>query len=205
MMVIDKMCNGLVHSIKNKFPEIDEEKSEVINYGLYIFFADVSKTLITITLATLLGVLKYIIIAMLVFGLIRTFCGGSHASTWLRCLIINNTILFSVVYSSILLSNINSKLHIVLTFIVAFVVFYKLVPSDHHNKPIVSVKQKRTLRIISFSILLTYYLLALFVLPMLYANIISFSVTAAILGMLPITYKLSGSNRSEALNQDVIE
>ena len=44
--LIEKLCNKLTKRIQNKMPEIDEERAEVINYGLQLVLGEIPKTFI---------------------------------------------------------------------------------------------------------------------------------------------------------------
>ena len=64
--MIDKICNYLTNKIKNKVADVNEEKSEVINYGLHLLIGEIPKTFIFIVVAAILGVLKEFFITVLV-------------------------------------------------------------------------------------------------------------------------------------------
>ena len=42
--LIEKLCNKLTQKIRKKMPEIDDERAEVINYGLQLVFGEIPKT-----------------------------------------------------------------------------------------------------------------------------------------------------------------
>ena len=63
--MIEKLCNKLTKRIQNKMPEIDEERAEVINYGLQLVLGEIPKTFIILLIAYLFGVLKLSILALI--------------------------------------------------------------------------------------------------------------------------------------------
>ena len=63
--MIEKLCNKLTLKIRNKMPEIDDERAEVINYGLQLVIGEIPKTFILILIAYALGVLKLTIFSLL--------------------------------------------------------------------------------------------------------------------------------------------
>ena len=71
--MIEKLCNKLTQKIRNKMPEIDDERAEVINYGLQLVIGEVPKTFVLILIAYILGVLKLTIYALLFIIPYRTF------------------------------------------------------------------------------------------------------------------------------------
>ena len=54
--MIDKICMFLTYKIRKEMPEIDDERAEVINYGLQIIIGEVPKVFITLGVAYLLGI-----------------------------------------------------------------------------------------------------------------------------------------------------
>ena len=56
--MIDKICNLILKRIRKEMPEVDDERAEVINYGLQMIIGEVPKLLATLLIAYLLGVLK---------------------------------------------------------------------------------------------------------------------------------------------------
>ena len=71
--MIEKICNKLTIKIKNKMPEIDDERAEIINYGLQIIIGEIPKTLIIIGIAYMLGVLKLTLLGLLFIAPYKTF------------------------------------------------------------------------------------------------------------------------------------
>ena len=49
--MIEKLCNKLTQKIRNKMPEIDNERAEVINYGLQLVVGEIPKTFVLIVIA----------------------------------------------------------------------------------------------------------------------------------------------------------
>lgn len=200
MNLLYKFSDALSQSIKSNVKGIDEVKLEVINYGLYLFMSDTIKVGIILITANIFGVLLPTVITLLCLGLLRTFAGGVHIKTWLGCLLTNSAITFIIVYISISLSFL-PPLKICSIFApISFIVFYRYAPSEHENKPIVSYRQRRRLRIISLTLLLLECIIAA-LLEQPYSNIILFSATATSISMLPVTYKIT-ANRHTALGTD---
>ena len=64
--MVDKICNYLTNKIRNKMPEITDERAEAINFGLQLLIGEIPKTFAFIFIAWLLGVLKEFFITVLV-------------------------------------------------------------------------------------------------------------------------------------------
>ena len=60
--MIDKICDFILARIKKEMPDIDEERAEVINYGLQMIIGEIPKLFIMLGIAYVLGVLKLTIL-----------------------------------------------------------------------------------------------------------------------------------------------
>ena len=56
--MVDKICDYLTNKIKQRMPEVDDDRAEVINYGIHLIVGEVPKTFVFIIIAIILGVLK---------------------------------------------------------------------------------------------------------------------------------------------------
>ena len=61
--MIDKLCEYLTNKIRKEIPDIDDERAEVINYGLQLMLGEIPKTLIILLIAYALGVFKLSLLA----------------------------------------------------------------------------------------------------------------------------------------------
>lgn len=85
--MIDTVCNFLTKKIREEMPEIDDERAEVINYGIQLIVGEIPKTFIMIAIAFLLGIGKLSILSFLIILPYRTFSGGFHLKTHIGCII----------------------------------------------------------------------------------------------------------------------
>ena len=85
--MIDKITESLTCKIRKKMPEIDDERAEVINFGLQILIGEIPKIFITLFLAYILGVFKLTLLTFLILIPYRAFSGGFHLKTHIGCII----------------------------------------------------------------------------------------------------------------------
>ena len=62
--MIDKICLFLTDKIQKEMPDVDNDRAEVINYGLHLLIGEVPKTFIILGLAYLFGVLRLTLITV---------------------------------------------------------------------------------------------------------------------------------------------
>lgn len=160
MWLLKKLCNNITNAIKKRVKDIDDDKAEIINYGLYLWIADIIKMTIILSTAYFLGVFRLTIVFILSFGLLRVFAGGSHAKTFWGCLFTNSAITFGSVYLSLLLSFIKPVVLILPIMPFCAAILYLYAPADHENKPIVSKKQKKKLKTAAYIVLILEYLIS---------------------------------------------
>ena len=85
--MVETICNKLTHRIRTKMPEIDDERAEVINYGLQLVIGEIPKTFIIIAIAWILGVLDLTILAVVLMTPYRVVSGGVHLKTHIGCIV----------------------------------------------------------------------------------------------------------------------
>ncbi|GAE88752.1 accessory gene regulator AgrB [Acetivibrio straminisolvens] len=199
MWLLKKLCNNITNAIKKRVKDIDDDKAEIINYGLYLWIADIIKMTIILSTAYFLGVFRLTIVFILSFGLLRVFAGGSHAKTFWGCLFTNSAITFGSVYLSLLLSFIKPVVLILPIMPFCAAILYLYAPADHENKPIVSKKQKKKLKTAAYIVLILEYLISASITQNVFSNAIILSTLFVCLGMLPATYKIMGARHGNGL------
>ena len=60
--MIDKICNFLTNRIRKEMPDIDDERAEVINYGLQNIVGEIPKIFIMLGISYCLGISDLILI-----------------------------------------------------------------------------------------------------------------------------------------------
>ena len=68
-------------------PDVDDERAEVINYGLQLVIGEIPKTFALLLIAYVFGVLKLAVFALLFMMPYRTFSGGVHLKTHIGCIV----------------------------------------------------------------------------------------------------------------------
>ena len=84
--MIEKFCLFLTNKIREKVPDIDDERAEAITYGLQIMVGEVPKTFIILALSYFLGVFELTLLAFVLLLPYRGFSGGFHLHTHIGCI-----------------------------------------------------------------------------------------------------------------------
>lgn len=85
--MIDKICLFLTNKIRKEMPDMDNDRAEVINYGLHLLIGEIPKNFIILGLAYLLGVFKLSLIMVLLLLPYRACSGGFHLKTHIGCIV----------------------------------------------------------------------------------------------------------------------
>lgn len=150
--MVDNICDYLTNKIKKQMPEIDEERAEVINYGVHLIIGEIPKTFIFIAIALLLGVLKEFLIAMLVIFPYRAFSGGFHLKTHIGCICMTSLYYCGIAYVSQfqLFSHDIKYILIGLVWLFGMLMCKLYAPADTENVPILRKKERRIKRILAY-------------------------------------------------------
>lgn len=191
--MVDKICDYLTNKIKQKMPEISEERAEVINYGIHLIVGEVPKTFIFIAIAIILGVLKEFFLCVLVIFPYRAFSGGFHLKTHLGCIIGTSTFYCGIPYISKTFElDIQTKIIcIVLTWIFGMIMCKLYAPADTENVPILRKKDRRIKQILSYIVLSVTLAIGIFINNNVISNIIILGIFMQSLMITKLAYKVA--------------
>lgn len=165
MIIIEVLANKIADGIALQL-SLEEEKRSVIAYGLIGILQVTTLLLIVSMIGLASGSLYESLIIFSSVGFMRKSTGGAHSKTMSGCNTVSVlSIALLAISSRYLLSTpIGSYINIGITivvFLIGYVIFYRLVPVDSPNKPIVTLKKIKRLRKESFSKLFLFFLLTI--------------------------------------------
>lgn len=164
--MIDKICDLIMARINKEMPELDEERIEVINYGLQMIIGEAPKLLGTFIIAYVLGVLKLTILAYIMLLPYKYFVGGVHAKSHLACMITTPLIYSGNALISKSLPIIQQPyryLIILGIWIFSMIVIRIYAPADTENVPILRKKERKFKKIMSYITMTLTLILAIII------------------------------------------
>ena len=191
--MVEKFCLFLVEKMRKRNPEIDDERAEIISYGLQLLIGEVPKMIITLIISYLLGILYLTIFMVLVTVPYRVFSGGFHLHTHIGC-IISTTLYYCCIpkISNYIYLNSETKLFFVLcALIFGTIIITKYAPADTENVPILRKKERKQKKILSFITYTFGLIAAISIKNNGLSNIILFSYFAQTLMITPVAYKIT--------------
>ena len=157
-------------------PEVDDERAEVIMYGLQNIIGEVPKIFIILGIAYFLGILKLTIISILLIAPYRCVSGGVHMKTHIGC-IIYTLILYSgsaLLGKYIVLTGIAKYISAITVWIFCMTMIKLYAPADTENVPILRKKERKQKKIVSYIILTVEMISAFFIGDTVISGIIIF-------------------------------
>lgn len=193
--MVDRICDYLTNKIKKQMPDVDDEKAEIINYGMHLIVGEIPKTFIFIAIAAILGVLKEFFITMLVVFPYRTFSGGVHLKTHLGCIILTSIMYCGIAYiSQYQLFDVNLKYALILlTWLFGMIMCRLYAPADTENVPILRKKERRIKQTLSYITLTVTLIIGAIVKDYVVSNIIIFGIFLQTIMITKLAYRLTNN------------
>ena len=172
--MIDKICKFLTDKMRKEMPDIDDEKAEIINYGLQNIIGEIPKIFIMLGIAYLLGVFQLSLITFLIILPYRTFSGGFHLKTHIGCIISTCAIYCgtALIAKYIVLNGIAKLVTVLSVWIFGIIMIKLYAPEDTENVPILRKKDRKQKQILSYIFLTIALLIAGIINNQTIANII---------------------------------
>lgn len=191
--MIDKICEFLTNRIRKEMPEIDDERAEVINYGLQNIVGEIPKIFIVLGVAWILGIFNLTLYTFLLLLPYKSFSGGFHLKTHLGCIICTTLFYCGIATLSKYVVLEQAAKYIITLLIWGFGMWMvKLyAPADTENVPILKKDIRRKKQILSYITLTIGLLLAVFIPNTEIANILIIGNFIQTLCITKFAYKIT--------------
>lgn len=197
----NKIVNYCLNIIKKNYLDYDDEKIAVIKYGLEGIYLTITKLVIIIILAYILGLFKELIIFILIYSMIRMVSFGLHATKSWICLITSTLIFIVIPYICkymIFPVWIKSIIGIVM-----IILFYKNAPADTKKRPIVNKNRRLFLKFSSVLICVLFTFLSIFINNVFISNCFILSLIVQSFMISPLVYKTFGLSYNNYLSYQI--
>ena len=193
--MIEKICNYILKKMRKKMPDMTDEKAEVIEYGLELIVGEMPKTILLFVVSFFLGIGWYMIFAYVALMPYRMMSGGFHLHTHLGCIMGSIIVYYGNIYLSkfLILDNIQKYILIGLSLLFGILMVSFYAPADTENVPIISKKERKMKKILSYVTLILTLIAATFIQDSTLANILIIGVIIQTLCITRIIYKLTNN------------
>lgn len=191
--MIDKFCEYLTNKIRKKMPEVDDEQAEIIMYGIQLIVGEIPKVFSVFIIGALLGLWWQTLLAFWMLLPYKYASGGFHLKTHLGCFIGTNLIYCGNAYiSTIAQVDINLRiLLIIVNLIFGFIMISIYAPADTINLPILTKKERKTKKVLSYIFLSINMIIALFIPNGVISNILVFGTFIQTFSITRVAYKIT--------------
>lgn len=192
--MINQICESLTNKIRQEMPDIDDEEAEVIKYGLELIIGEVPKILLLFIIAIVLKIGWLVIFAYFTMLPYKIVAGGFHLKTNIGCTI--GTL--SIYYGNVLISKyitwtqIYTKYVVILiAFVFSMIMVSLYAPADTVNLPILTKRERKTKRILSYVFATITLLVAIIIKDNILSNILLLNVLIESICISKVAYKLT--------------
>ncbi|MDO5557596.1 MAG: accessory gene regulator B family protein [Clostridia bacterium] len=192
--MIEGICKIITKRIRKEMPEMDDEKAEIIQYGLEMIVGEFPKIFLIFIIGYLLGIGNLTLISFFSILPYRTFSGGFHLKTHIGCIIGSTLFFCGNVMISKYLFFINGSvklLSIVLIWIFSMIMIKLYAPADTENVPILCSSQRKKQRILSYITMTITLIVALLLHNRLLSNILIVGTLFQSLSISRLMYKIT--------------
>ena len=189
--MIDKICEYLTNKIRKQMPEIDDEKAEVINYGIQLIVGEIPKIFLMFGLGIILGLWWQTILAFFLLLPYKVASGGFHLKTHIGCFLCTNIVYCGNAYISTIWNfpnEITKYITILGIFILGIIMVSIYAPADTENLPILTKKERKTKKILSYIFLIINLLVATFIPSNTISNLIIIGTLIQTLSITRLAY-----------------
>lgn len=191
--MINKICESLLKKIRKEMPYIDDERAEIILYGLQLIVGEVPKIILLFAVAILLKIGWLVIFAYATMLPYKIVAGGFHLKTNLGCMIGTFVVYFGNVLISkyIVLFTETKYLLTLFTLIFSIIMIYLYAPADTINLPILRQKERKTKKVLSYIFAIITLIASLLVQNNTLSNILLFNVLIETICISKLAYRIT--------------
>lgn len=176
--MIEKICAYIVNQMRKQMPDIDDEKAEVITYGIELIIGEIPKIFLLFIFSFIIGIGWYTVLAYVVLIPYRASSGGFHLKTHIGCIVGSSLFYYGIVYLSkfITLSVFQKYILIGLALVFGIIMVSLYAPADTENIPIISKKERKRKKVLSYITLVLTLIASVFIKDSIISNILIFGV-----------------------------
>lgn len=205
--MVDKICEFILNRMKKEMPDITKEKEEVIKYGLQLIIGEIPKTLLLFVVSFLLGFGWYMLFAYITIMPYKMVSGGIHLHTHLGCIIVSAISYYGTILLSkfLNLDSLEKYILIVLSFVFGILMISLYAPADTENLPIISKKERKIKKILSYIILTITLGIAIFLKDNTLSNILIIGTIMQSLFISRLAYKITNNKYGHEVYKEELQ
>lgn len=193
--MVKKLSDSIALYLSNEL-QYDQEKKEIISYGLEIFLGESFKIIAGLILSLILGIFSYTLIGMTCFIGFRVFIGGAHNETYGKCFITSVILMLCMgVLGKYYYYVVNSNLWVIfIIYGLACIATLLWVPAGTEKKEIKNETLRKKMKIKTIFLLTSWMILMLCILSTNFYQYVFSSILGVIFAFFfitPLAYKIT--------------
>lgn len=192
--MIEKICKNITNKMRKEMPEIDDERAEIINYGLELIIGEIPKLILLFTVAIIFKIAPLVIFAYITMLPYKIMAGGFHLKTNIGCTIGTFIIYYGNVFLSknIVIRNFYIKIILCIAILMlAIIMTTKYAPADTVNLPILRKKERAMKKNLSYVFATITIIIGLAIPNSTLSNILILNVLIETLCITELAYKIT--------------
>ena len=193
--MVDKICDYLTNKIRKEDQEIDDERAEIINYGIHLIVGGIPKFFLIMGIAYLLCVFDLTVIAFFLILPFRAASGGFHLKTHIGC-IVGSVIFFcgvGILGKYLILEGIVKYIITAIIWLFGMIMVKLYAPADTENVPIISKKERKKKKILSYIILTISIVASIIIRNEVISNMIVYGMLFQSISITRLAYQLTNN------------
>jgi len=194
VIVLEKFGMKVSDIVAANIDGIDNTQKEIISYTVIQLIGEFVKIALMVVIAYLLNITGYFLLSIFGTGFYRIPSGGVHTKSHIQCFLLTSTLFFGNVFLAIISKNLYLDPIYMVIFIFNILVISLLAPADTEMKPIISNKQRKSLKIISYIMMTALIMIGrFFITDIVIRNILIYGTALQSITMLPFIYRIIGT------------
>lgn len=191
--MIDKICMFLTNKIRQEMTDVDDERAEVINYGLQNIIGEIPKVFILFLVAYLLQIVDLFFLTLLIILPYRFVSGGFHLKTHLGCILSTCGFYCGIAFlaKTIVLPHYIICYMVFVIWSFGMVMIKRYAPADTENVPILRKSERKIKKYFSYAIYTIGLLIAIFSKSSVVSNIFMFGYFFQTLTITKMAYRIT--------------
>ena len=182
------IMNHAINLIQTNYPAYDQDKLDEIRYGLEGIYLSITKVIVILFIAFILGIFKEAITVLVFFNILRMFAFGLHAKESWQCWI-SSSILFIGIPYLCLYSNFNINIHYAIMGISIFN-YILFAPADTVKRPLIKKHRRLKFKTLTLIVSIAYIFIFNKTNDMFLQNVISSTMLLEAVLIHPLTYRV---------------
>ena len=185
-LIVNKIMNNI-----NNNCNFNEIKTAEIKYGIESFYLFITKTIVILFIAFVLGIIKEILLLLVFYNLLRTTGFGVHALTSWHCWFSSLLIFLG---TPMLMKYIDIPVYLMVSIsLICLLLIIRYAPADTEKRPIINLKRRKIYKICCTITAFIYILIIIFVNIEILQYALMYSLIIETFMILPISYKIFGA------------